>query len=287
MKQYGLISFFIVLLIITPQSDAANYQSQVDPTGANQYQLHITADTPQSFGTLLDVFRQQARDVCQGPYDILNINSPNAQSIIGAIACQSAAGLQQPLQQRPRQEQPAAPPQTRAPAPADSRPTTFQQEPLSPLQFGFGAGLNIPFEDVGDFLDITPSIHGTVLYKLRYNIALEGDVSWWLFNISDEGAPEENFDMSLIGVAGGGRYYLSPQLHVDAGLGLYRFSWEYDHEDMWLIDELHAEDDTTELGLYAGVGYAIGPFDLKARLLKSEFYIFDFWNIGVYAGYYF
>lgn len=133
MKQYGLISFFIVLLIITPQSDAANYQSQVDPTGANQYRLQITADTPQSFGTLLDVLRQQAQDVCQGPYDILNIDSPDAQNIIGAIACQSAAGTQQTpqpaLQQQPRQEQPAAPRPNQAPAPDDSR--SINQQPTS------------------------------------------------------------------------------------------------------------------------------------------------------------
>jgi len=156
-----------------------------------------------------------------------------------------------------------------------SRETPQEQQNSSLLQVELGAGLNIPLDDTDDMLDLSVSLHGTLLAQMINSpIKLEGDLGYWFLQAAEEN--DEDLDNpSLLTLTGGIRYYLNTLLHLDGGLGLYRFS---DWDD-------RGYDDQSELGLYGGFGFEQSPFDFTVRIHYSDFYDEedDFWNLGVSA----
>lgn len=154
-----------------------------------------------------------------------------------------------------------------------------RQEPAyrtNPLFLGgVGGDLNIPIEDTDDWLDISGSLHGTLLYSVNRIMRFEMDLGYWFLQADEEAKDVD--DPSLLTITGGLRYYSSPRLHIDGGLGLYRFAaWE------GRINEESVDvDDQNELGLYGGIGYDAFPFDATIRLQYAAYSVKDFWDISV------
>lgn len=161
--------------------------------------------------------------------------------------------------------------------PQPSRPASLQSEPI--IQAGLGGSLNIPFEDTDDFLDVSASVHGTLLIPLDQSIKLEADIGYWFLQAADD-LDDKSDDPSLLTFTGGLRFYLNPMVHLDAGLGIYRF-------DDWSYGVVNSYEDQNELGIYGGIGLEQFPFDIALRFHHSNFYIDDFWNIGISARFFF
>jgi hypothetical protein len=145
------------------------------------------------------------------------------------------------------------------------------QAPNSPIRIGLGGGLNLPFKETGDWLDLSPSLHGTLLGQAPNSpLKFEGDLGYWFLQLDDK-KDKDSDNPSLLTLTGGIRYYLTPQFHFDGGLGLYRFS-DWDKAD---------DDERNKLGFYGGAGFEHSMFDVTIRIHHSDFYdVEDFWNVG-------
>ena len=156
---------------------------------------------------------------------------------------------------------------------------------INPIQWGLGVGVNIPFDVTEKILDVSPSLHGTLLYQLDPAVKIEADLGYWFL----QAASEEDEDPSLLTLTGGLRYYLNSTTardegpHIDGGLGLYHFS-AWDHT----VDGVTTSDDSqNKVGFYGGVGFTHVPFDVTVRIHKSALQTDDFWSVGVAVRYFF
>lgn len=164
--------------------------------------------------------------------------------------------------------------------PQPSQPASLQAAPV--VQAGVGGSVNIPFEDTDDFLDVSASVHGTLLIPLDPSIKLEADIGYWFLQTADD-LDDESDDPSLLTFTGGLRFYVNPMVHLDAGMGLYRFDdWNYTRYGV-----VHSFDDQNEFGIYGGIGLEQFPFDIALRVHHANFYTDDFWNIGISARFFF
>ncbi|GAK58762.1 hypothetical protein U27_05737 [Candidatus Vecturithrix granuli] len=164
--------------------------------------------------------------------------------------------------------------------PQPSQPASFQSAPV--IQAGVGGSVNIPFEDTDDFLDVSASVHGTLLIPLDQAIKFETDLGYWFLQAADD-LDGESDDPSLLTFTGGLRFYLNQMVHLDAGMGLYRFDdWSYTHNGI-----VNSYDDQNKFGIYGGIGLEQFPFDIALRVHHSNFYTDDFWNIGISARFFF
>lgn len=161
--------------------------------------------------------------------------------------------------------------------PEPARPASLQSAPV--IQAGVGGSVNIPFEDTDDFLDVSASVHGTLLFPIDPSIKLEADLGYWFLQAADD-LGDESDDPSLLTFTGGLRFYLNPMIHLDAGMGLYRF-------DDWSYGAVNSYDDQNEFGIYGGIGLEQFPFDIALRVHHANFYTDDFWNIGISARFFF
>lgn len=130
------------------------------------------------------------------------------------------------------------------------------------LRIGIGGGAYLPTGDAEKSFDISPEIHGTVLFGIKDTIEIEGGVEYWILQ---DALDADDFSASFVIATGGIRLYPSGTIHLDAGLGLYRsdFKWETREEN---IDESEANP-----GVYGGLGFELGAFDIRARAHAPDF----------------
>lgn len=151
---------------------------------------------------------------------------------------------------------------------------SFQPSPY--IQAGIGGNLNIPIDDTDELLDMSVSLHGTLLFNMDRFLKFEADLGYWFLQAADDEVDDPE-DPWLLSLTGGIRYYFNPSFHIDGGLGLYRFSdW-----DGIIHEEFMRYDDQNELGVYAGVGFEQFPFDVTVRVHHANYYADDFWNISL------
>lgn len=283
-KHWWFLFAFLSMASYFSPAFAASYRYQVEPVSAHQYVIRLESDTPQPFSMMLEGMKQKAQEVCGGYYRILQIDPETTQNILAMVECQTS----QPLTTSPsiKQRQPIIQKATPIVTEQQYDVANISRIGLNRFQFGIGGGINFPLDDVGKFTTLTPSVNGTALYNLSNTLKIESDLSYWWFGISEDTSPEEDFDMSLIALIGGIRYYLTPVIHINGGAGLYRFSWDYVNKDLFGY-KIDVEDSNLELGFYGGVGYERPPFEVKARFQMSDFYVFDFWSLGISATYFF
>lgn len=130
------------------------------------------------------------------------------------------------------------------------------------LRIGIGGGAYLPTGDAEDSFDISPEIHGTVLFGIKDTIEIEGGLEYWILQDSIDA---EEFSASYAILTGGIRLYPSSAIHLDAGLGLYRSNFE------WETEEFEMDETEANPGVYGGLGIELGAFDIKARAHAPDF----------------
>ncbi|MDY0091892.1 MAG: hypothetical protein RBT80_04255 [Candidatus Vecturithrix sp.] len=161
-------------------------------------------------------------------------------------------------------------------------PQPLSQQLAPTIQIGAGGSINIPVEDTNEFLDVNASVHGTLLIPLDRSIKLEADIGYWFLQTADD-FDSGSDDPSLLTFTGGIRFYLNQLVHLDAGMGLYRFGdWEYTLNGL-----TYSYEDQNEFGFYGGIGLEQFPFDVALRVHHSNFHTDDFWSVGISARFFF
>ncbi len=138
--------------------------------------------------------------------------------------------------------------------------TVSLSAPAQSLQIGIGGGAYLPTNDAADEFTISPDIHGTLLVGLQNIFKLEGELGYWILQESDD-LETSDFSASYYIATGGVRLYPVPTVHLDAGLGAYKASFEWDE----------FEDSETYGGVYGGAGFELGALDIKARAHAPDF----------------
>jgi len=106
---------------------------------------------------------------------------------------------------------------------------------------GLGGGAYLPVGDTELSFDVSPGIHGTVLFGVTEVFILEGCLSYWMLQDADK---VDTFKA----VTAGFRWYMGrPTVHVDTGVGAYNYTDVSDYN----------------LGVYGGIGVELGAFDVK------------------------
>jgi hypothetical protein len=130
------------------------------------------------------------------------------------------------------------------------------------LRIGIGGGAYLPTGDAEESFDISPEIHGTVLFGIKDTIEIEGGLEYWILQDSLDA---EEFSASYAILTGGVRLHPSSAIHLDAGLGLYRSNFE------WETEEVDVDESEAKPGVYGGLGIELGAFDIKARAHAPDF----------------
>jgi hypothetical protein len=130
------------------------------------------------------------------------------------------------------------------------------------LRFGIGGGAYLPTGDAEDSFDISPEIHGTLLVGLRDTIEFEGGLEYWILQ---DALDADDFSASFAILTGGIRLYPLTAMHLDAGFGVYRSDFE------WETQGFRVDESETNGGVYGGLGFELGAFDIKARAHAPDF----------------
>jgi len=101
-----------------------------------------------------------------------------------------------------------------------------------------------------------------VLIGLKDTIEIEGGLEYWILQDALEA---DDFSASFAIMTGGIRLYPTGTLHLDAGFGLYRSDFK------WETREANIDSSETNPGVYGGLGFELGAFDLKARAHAPDF----------------
>lgn len=129
---------------------------------------------------------------------------------------------------------------------------TALSAPAAAQQAWIGPNLGLYAPTNGD-LDLSVGLGGNFIYGLSPTLEFEGSLYYIFLN---DGSNRQGFSGSAVPIIGGIRYELSPGLHGDAGLGIYRTSATYDIF-VGLPTPLQISSSDTDLGLYFGGGYVL------------------------------
>ncbi len=143
------------------------------------------------------------------------------------------------------------------------------------LHFGIGGGAYLPTGDAEELFQISPGIHGKLLAGLKNTIKFEGEFGYWILQ---DGLDADDFSASFYVFTGGIRLYPFPSVHLDAGGGMYRSDFE------WNAKGVRVDESETNAGVYGGLGFELGAFDLTARAHVPDF---DDFYIGAILTYLF
>ncbi len=150
------------------------------------------------------------------------------------------------------------------------------------MWLGGNLGVFIPTEDN---FDVSIGIGGNFLYEFTEVLQIEGFLSYVFLN-QDGGL--DNFNGSIVPIAGGVRYEFQPGLHGDAGLGLYRTHTEFDTSFEFLgfgPFPFSVDETNTDLGLYFGGGYVVGLEKVDVDfLLRFHWPDLDEFLVGLSVG---
>jgi hypothetical protein len=118
---------------------------------------------------------------------------------------------------------------------------------------GPGGGAYLPVGNTEVSFDVSPGIHGTVLFGVTEGFRLEGCLSYWM--LQDAG----NVD-TFKAITAGFRWDVGhPTVHVDTGVSAYNYTdFGSDNDD--------AEVSNYNGGVYGGIGVELGSFDVKIRV---------------------
>lgn len=143
-------------------------------------------------------------------------------------------------------------------------------------RFGLQAGVNIPQSDLKDAVDSKPGFtigaHGTFDFRGGHMLRPRLDYTWFPeYKVSDPGG---SVDVTFSSLSLGADYLYfvegKPQgFYVTGGLALVR--WKAEVNGSFLGTGFSSSEETTKLGLAAGVGYQFNKtVGAEVRYLKSS-----------------
>lgn len=92
-KQLSFLCMLWCVVSYVPFTQAANYRYQIESIGTSQYVIRLDSDVSQPFGSMMEGLKQKAQEVCQGQYQILQIDPATTKNIIGLIECLGSTNM--------------------------------------------------------------------------------------------------------------------------------------------------------------------------------------------------